>query len=595
MLDKTNDGQDQKRTKLPDSTFSVQTVLLIKNWIENCHDTHAHSHRSRKRRVILPTRLIDCGDIKSPKPRLFNSCGLALTTQYVTLSHRWGIGPTFCLTKKNEGELRKSLPFEKLSKTYQDVIVFARAINVRYVWIDSMCIIQDCETDWQKEAARMADYYEGSHCTVAAVGSQGSSEGLFFNRTADIVDPLIMRLERPRHPTENDTAHERQPSATCFPNGTYIVPDVRAWQREVEDSALYQRGWIYQERVLSKRTVLFTRNRVFFECIEQQMSEEYPSGLFYIDILQEEHQKIHSPDSPESNVDQFKMTNSSQKAPRLWDTMVSEFTKRELTFHRDRFAALAGIAQKMESVFQSRYILGLWESHFVEGLTWRVYEYPEVPLSITEGLPSWSFIAVAGQVSSEILYEFGMDGIVHTRSATVLEVDVNHEHDNIWTGGIRKSTIKLKGLLAKPEMIAAAVGEKEFLTMAGWRKQFHSDTRNLVWQEDNVCLCLHETATIMEENKQGDGEDMCEILTKGEGTVAGASRSERTSKTYDPFVIALVLEPTHKQAGQFRRVGLAYVTKEKFLEAAKKTSEVGLDENLCMQHHIDGEHTIEII
>lgn len=94
---------------------------------------------------------------------------------------------------------------------------------------------------------------------------------------------------------------------------------------------------------------------------------------------------------------------------RLRDAIVGSFTEQELTFHRDRFVALAGIAQRMQMHLNSRYLLGLWESHFLQTLAWEVLEqYPEVLSSVdTETLPSWSFIAVEASANPKLSSALG--------------------------------------------------------------------------------------------------------------------------------------------------------------------------------------------
>lgn len=174
---------------------------------------------------------------------------------YVALSHCWGTARHIVTEKKNIEVHKKSLALELLPKTFQDAVEFTRAIGVRYLWIDSLCIIQDDLNDWKREAAKMANVYQNAYCTIAATGSKGDQDGIFIPRV------------------KQDVCSLEYIAANTTITATYIEDDVAA-MKELHTSPLSTRAWTLQERLLSRRTVHFTESRVIWECRSRFETED---------------------------------------------------------------------------------------------------------------------------------------------------------------------------------------------------------------------------------------------------------------------------------------------------------------------------------
>lgn len=104
--------------------------------------------------------------------------------QYTALSYCWGPGAVDQLsllrtTTETVAEFAKELPAEQLPATLADAIKITRALAIPYIWIDELCIVQDDDRDWQREAAAMDRVYSGSQLTIAASESPHSSMGCF--------------------------------------------------------------------------------------------------------------------------------------------------------------------------------------------------------------------------------------------------------------------------------------------------------------------------------------------------------------------------------------------------------------------------------
>ncbi len=178
--------------------------------------------------------------------------------RYIALSHCWGKPDESqsCTFGCNLDSRRKSIDFGNLPKTFQHAITVARELGVRFLWIDSLCIIQshkkpnecldkypgECHkrSDWNTESTKMETVFSSAYCTIAASSAQNSTEG-FLNRRQCV-----------KVPNASDT-----PLYVCNTND---------FRRDVEKGVLSQRGWVLQERALSRRTIHFTEKQTYWEC-----------------------------------------------------------------------------------------------------------------------------------------------------------------------------------------------------------------------------------------------------------------------------------------------------------------------------------------
>jgi Heterokaryon incompatibility protein (HET) len=173
-----------------------------------------------------------------------------LDTQYVTLSHCWGRRPIIRLTADSQSRFELRLPFHGLPKTFKEAIIATRNLltdfNIRYIWIDSLCIIQDSRQDWQAESASMGRIYENSFLTLAATAGVDGETGLFFERNPLSLRPCEVKIDWKR-------AH----------GSIFECENRMGWNSSVGRSPLVQRSWVLQERLLSRRALYFTPNQLF--------------------------------------------------------------------------------------------------------------------------------------------------------------------------------------------------------------------------------------------------------------------------------------------------------------------------------------------
>lgn len=198
----------------------------------------------------FPTRVIDVGKDDADR----NAIHLVEVSQepaargrYIALSHCWGTlsrEERFCTYADNIAERRAHIMYDELPASFQDAVRVTRALGVRYLWIDSLCIIQEDPNDWAVEVERMEDVFTHAYCTIAASSAESSLVG-FLGRKQQ---RDVVRI------------------STSGGMPLYLAEDVDDFRRDVEESVLSSRGWVLQERALSRRTIYFTSTQIYWEC-----------------------------------------------------------------------------------------------------------------------------------------------------------------------------------------------------------------------------------------------------------------------------------------------------------------------------------------
>jgi hypothetical protein len=186
-----------------------------------------------------------------------------LKGHYITLSYCWGSKPNFMLTSTTIVKFSSGIQIALLPKTLQDAVHITRWLNIKYLWIDSLCIIQDSGEDWEREASKMPEVYMNSYLTIAAMMSADSNGGCFSFRNPLVHQPCCL-FDDPIGLFDGSGGR-----------GIFAHP-FEADQLRVgstfEDSPLRKRAWVLQERILSPRIVYFG-DTIIWECNERFVSD----------------------------------------------------------------------------------------------------------------------------------------------------------------------------------------------------------------------------------------------------------------------------------------------------------------------------------
>jgi hypothetical protein len=359
----------------PTVTRSLRTterVVKINEWLTRCN-TECTTCRPKgsEQRGALPKRLID---VSNGNPHLIEieAKKLSLPVEYAALSYVWGKDPTeFKTTKDNlETHMKRGLPMELAGKTLQDVFELIRNLQLQYLWIDAICIVQktkgdtDDDGEWRQEANKMGDIYSNAYLVISALASRDVKSGLYQERK--ISDP-----------TENQRYHETMTSCRMMPQ--------EAWDDHVKGAfPLLYRAWAFQERVLSRRIVHFTQIGLIWECMEYRSCECELSKDF-----------SGQPNRMSQAVRQCVDTLDAQQALRLWHECVQSYSKRALTCQKDRGVAIEGVARLIRGPekFNDTYYGGLWKDGLPLDLLWYCDQTSTIRNRIA-GEPSWSWVSI---------------------------------------------------------------------------------------------------------------------------------------------------------------------------------------------------------
>lgn len=366
--------------------------VLGKKWLHECITLHKQCGAGTIMALPqeMPTRVIDLGDPPGRIPPRLLLTSPQMRKSYVALSYCRGLSPNFfTLNTKTMGGMFRSLAESKLSKTHRETIAVARALGIQYVWIDALCIVQDNPADWEFETKRMHRVYGNAALTIIAGRSAEAKSGFIHSQL-------------------------RQPARSCaIPMGTASHQGClfAALPRARRVGPVTMRRWCYQEKLLSRRILVFGEEQLFFQCRTGTQYEDGESVLH------------HAADATlslavfrplaDTNVDADPAERREWTLCR-WYEILRQYTARRLSNPHDIFAAIASVAALANETLQSRYLAGLWETDLPRGLLWKPrYQaeegpFPSVarpaPTRLTSSspvirAPSWSWAAVDGPVS----------------------------------------------------------------------------------------------------------------------------------------------------------------------------------------------------
>ncbi|KAK4187139.1 heterokaryon incompatibility protein-domain-containing protein [Podospora australis] len=367
-------------------TGSDAALDWIKSKITDCEFGHESCKVSN--REFLPTRLVDLGAFGSAE--LDSDVILRDShtipdheshVRYIALSYCWGGHTPECQTTNETLNDRKScIPWSMLPKTFQDTANLARRLGIRYIWIDSLCIIQGDMEDWLKESAKMSDVYGQSYLTVAATHSPDALGGLYVQSTSPVRIVTVPEL---------GWDIWARPLFRHWPGEFLVSLD---WDKSRELPLLW-RAWAFQERMVSPHVVFFAHNEVGWECIEETACEcgelEAPGLLFG------GSNRLH-----ECKSSLKKGSGNVLHAMKMWSlVVVNQYSDMNITIAHDRLPALSAIAKRFQVHHPHlQYLAGLWFGRYLpHQLLWIAgWDTRSVVRPDQWCPPTWSWTSVQG-------------------------------------------------------------------------------------------------------------------------------------------------------------------------------------------------------
>lgn len=406
-------------------------------------------------------------DLRNTKVKLVRSIEVdwekVKDCRYVTLSHKWGGNIKHVkLTHETKPAFEEGLRLKTLARTFQDAILFAtRLSKVGYIWIDSLCIIQEDENDWLKESGLMRKVYRNSFLNISATAGDNSDEGLYSPRQPHHLWEDLVSLNIDGLPSEHSLSPQSTPDQPQTSQGdlgekerdschaktrTCLLLDLSTWEILVNQAPVNKRGWVVQERLIAPRVLHFCQGRIAWECSEFDEIEGRAQGIRDYQLsggeivtrssvkslipylngdkagierprVDKEMQDLHPAPKGHESLDPIPRKDLQEP----WARIVEMYSRTDLTKEKDKLIALSGIARQMATVIGSEsqpaeYVAGLWEPFLASELLWKIepvfhgsgsgngtFSYP-AKRPVEYRAPTFSWASVDAQHGNDIAY-----------------------------------------------------------------------------------------------------------------------------------------------------------------------------------------------
>ena len=354
-----------------DTTSAMDQIKL---WLKACKQ---HATCPIPVQEQLPTRVIDVGTTESFPPKLYVTG--REQGQYAALSYCWGGPQKSALVQKNLDQYRRSLPMDKISQSIKDAIKVARAVGMRYLWVDAICIIQDSDDDKDREISAMDGVYRRALFTISAESAATAQEGFLSQR----------------HTPTSYQIPFRCPDGSF---GTMCLFSYDKGEYSASLDPLETRAWSFQESILSTRRAIFSSKTLKWLC---------PGVQCHIgrSLCQDTKGYARAPTAA-NHFRQMLLNASRPWGPSDketwsigWQAMVHIYSGRKHSDPSDRLIALSGVVKALASAQNLVYVAGLWRDQLVDQLLWYVpgdYRLPRPPLAYRA--PSWSWASLDDQI-----------------------------------------------------------------------------------------------------------------------------------------------------------------------------------------------------
>jgi hypothetical protein len=470
---------EDTKAAIPDldfsSTLGTGSLSLISSWAKECASSHTKCHKIFGTNGLsqpgtwFPDRLIQVTLSESPSS---TSTDLKVTARivqksnpadfpsksttgitYISLSHSWGPAPNpsaplqgradTVLTASNLPRWQTDLPLDSLPLTFQDAIRICASLGFAYIWIDSLCILQDSREDWVAQSAVMGDVYKFAWLNIAALSTTSDYEGFINTR-----DPRVefgfrapfSGILKPHLREKNPDAQEcvlARGKAKLLWNFARDIPGSNSF-----NAPLFTRAWVYQERSLARRTLAFAKNAVYWACDEYSRGEqpgwaiggleqEGLRGTLHGVLETASKLAAHTADgsiprqAPLTREDRLKLI---QGFDLRWFLCVTSYTLCKLTKQTDKLIAVSSVARELANmkVVGKRYLAGLWDINLPFQLAWISVQGDTTPARKRVGdaeyvAPSWSWASIEAPVQPRFIFDDGdrMKTLADVRAAEV--------------------------------------------------------------------------------------------------------------------------------------------------------------------------------
>ena len=404
----------QVKRRIAVDPLSPDTTSSVSQWLGECETNSDSKHLvcSMSEQPFIPSRLVEVDVLESQvRLRLVRKDDVLHhdPSRYVALSYCWGGPQEKQLTTANLAAYQIEMPWYELPKTLQDAAVATHSLGFRYVWIDSMCILQDDAHDKSIEISQMTQVYTHASLTIMAERGSTAAAGFLHGRS---------------FPSGTSLLRFQAEDGTC---GVVTLIQDSATRSE-DNKSLSTRGWTMQEYLLSCRSLAFGTWHTKWSCrSDRTLHVDGFEPLSESDLLDPFGFGNHLTNDRWEVIDNVRLGDalmfisvnpgrehdipSIWQIYNLWDGLVQEYSRRSLSDNKDRVLAISGLAERFSTFLSARggYVAGNWEEQFPQALLWWVAHThwrhsgsrEERPTDY-QG-PSWSWVSINEAVFPESL------------------------------------------------------------------------------------------------------------------------------------------------------------------------------------------------
>lgn len=461
------------------STLSTGTLSLVSSWAKECVTSHSKcsiifgSDNVSQPKPWFPDRLVqvrrkETGALTARLVLKSNTANFPVSNSkqldYLSLSHCWGPPPDpsaplggragSVLTENTLDKWTTALPVNDLPLAFRHAITICALLGFEYIWIDSLCILQDSRQDWETQSAVMGDVYKFAVFNIAALSSTTDYEGFAFSRDTRVVFGLWCSFAEILGRNVNESNQDRKQcvllrgKAQLLWDHSRDIPGSTA-----SNSALFTRAWVYQERSLARRTLGFANTGVFWACDEHSLGERPGwSGLDPGGLRTTLHKLVETMATiSQSGVTEQRILGLVEEFDKCWQGTVGAYSGCNLTKHTDKLIAISSIARELaytNILPNRRYLAGFWEINLHFQLGWTTFAGKKTPPRKRVGeegyaAPSWSWASIESGVNPCL---FSPDTNRFIAMTNVLSADVELATDYKY-GLVKAGWIRLQGVL----------------------------------------------------------------------------------------------------------------------------------------------------
>lgn len=294
-----------------------------------------------------------------------SSTELKENVDWCALTYCWGGQQPVTTTCSTLANHLVEINIHQLPPTLQDAVAVCRGLGVQFLWIDSLCIVQDDELDMRRELSHMAQIYELALVVISASRAANVHEGFLKDAPMSYTDrdirPVTLRLEDNMGIQSNLILRDSRPAWH--------------WMKELMDEEpIHKRGWTFQEAILATRKIEYKTEGIGYSCRTLAID-----GSRKKNIVGRGHFK------------------SSDHVPLEWGLVVEAYTRRKISLSSDKLVAIGAVAAFLQRSNHKTYVAGLWKEDLSIGLCWHTLSWELAARPKKWRAPSWSWAAYDGE------------------------------------------------------------------------------------------------------------------------------------------------------------------------------------------------------